>query len=629
MKIIKKSAIVIISLFMIIILCSCSKKEMENVQIVTNLNIAEDFSGSRTIIVSYPESVFAPDSETAESLEAAVRKNCPSSMTYSRKTYDDRTEYTYVLAFSSISDYRSKLSEFLGNEPSVVFSNSNSVLTKGWRIKEDFESGQLIGWIKKCAKNESVDFPDYKTEERTTTVTFKNQTESCGKIISVNKRSGSPMEKISITTVNKTTATESLFDRTISFMMTQKTFDALGDKVKQYFNSVTDESAQTEWNLENEHYIYTVIYEDINLKQLEGYTNRLFSSVYGDITYVDKTVGSTALAYQNSYTETMDFSAYVGPGNEDVLVEYTYSLSGNSKLDECRIYNDLKWTAATDLMETNNPGKIAAVYSSAASLTLRINDGKQYVPESVDISVTPLENNNIRKAISFIYDISKNGYEATDYTASYFEQEGLSAEKTVEDGNSVCTVSVSGSAEEINVKLTDIFGDANIITADSEVPFMTLRTKKITEDTVDLSSILVGDNIDTPINYFVIPSEGEMAEELTLQYADSEDVVVCEPDKDNVYTFRLSSTQAKLRSVVSAPNVADIIIFCIIGIIMILTATGFILYFRSRIHSSPELDEGERKARLGQEKRKSKTLARVEKKQDEMKEKEEKEENDL
>ncbi len=629
MKIIKKSAIVIISLFMIIILCSCSKKEMENVQIVTNLNIAEDFSGSRTIIVSYPESVFAPDSETAESLEAAVRKNCPSSMTYSRKTYDDRTEYTYVLAFSSISDYRSKLSEFLGNEPSVVFSNSNSVLTKGWRIKEDFESGQLIGWIKKCAKNESVDFPDYKTEERTTTVTFKNQTESCGKIISVNKRSGSPMEKISITTVNKTTATESLFDRTISFMMTQKTFDALGDKVKQYFNSVTDESAQTEWNLENEHYIYTVIYEDINLKQLEGYTNRLFSSVYGDITYVDKTVGSTALAYQNSYTETMDFSAYVGPGNEDVLVEYTYSLSGNSKLDECRIYNDLKWTAATDLMETNNPGKIAAVYSSAASLTLRINDGKQYVPESVDISVTPLENNNIRKAISFIYDISKNGYEATDYTASYFEQEGLSAEKTVEDGNSVCTVSVSGSAEEINVKLTDIFGDANIITADSEVPFMTLRTKKITEDKVDLSSILVGDNIDTPINYFVIPSEGEMAEELTLQYADSEDVVVCEPDKDNVYTFRLSSTQAKLRSVVSAPNVADIIIFCIIGIIMILTATGFILYFRSRIHSSPELDEGERKARLGQEKRKSKTLARVEKKQDEMKEKEEKEENDL
>ena len=629
MKIIKKSAIVIISLFMIIILCSCSKKEMENVQIVTNLNIAEDFSGSRTIIVSYPESVFAPDSETAESLEAAVRKNCPSSMTYSRKTYDDRTEYTYVLAFSSISDYRSKLSEFLGNEPSVVFSNSNSVLTKGWRIKEDFESGQLIGWIKKCAKNESVDFPDYKTEERTTTVTFKNQTESCGKIISVNKRSGSPMEKISITTVNKTTATESLFDRTISFMMTQKTFDALGDKVKQYFNSVTDESAQTEWNLENEHYIYTVIYEDINLKQLEGYTNRLFSSVYGDITYVDKTVGSTALAYQNSYTETMDFSAYVGPGNEDVLVEYTYSLSGNSKLDECRIYNDLKWTAATDLMETNNPGKIAAVYSSAASLTLRINDGKQYVPESVDISVTPLENNNIRKAISFIYDISKNGYEATDYTASYFEQEGLSAEKTVEDGNSVCTVSVSGSAEEINVKLTDIFGDANIITADSEVPFMTLRTKKITEDKVDLSSILVGDNIDTPINYFVIPSEGEMAEELTLQYADSEDVVICEPDKDNVYTFRLSSTQAKLRSVVSAPNVADIIIFCIIGIIMILTATGFILYFRSRIHSSPELDEGERKARLGQEKRKSKTLARVEKKQDEMKEKEEKEENDL
>jgi len=39
------------------------------------------------------------------------------------------------------------------------------------------------------------------------------------------------------------------------------------------------------------------------MKQLEGYTNRLLSSVYGDVSYVDKTVGNTALAYQTEKTK--------------------------------------------------------------------------------------------------------------------------------------------------------------------------------------------------------------------------------------------------------------------------------------------------------------------------------------
>ncbi len=610
MKKYKKITLFLFCILVVLTLCSCSKKEMESVQYNTVLNISDNFSGTRTITVIYPDSVFSPDSDTANGLETAVRKNCPSSLTYSKTVADNKTKYTFVLEFSSISDYKAKLSELLENEPSVVFSDSDSALTKGWRIEEDFQSLQLLKWIKKSAKNDNVELPDYKEEERNTSVTYKKETSKCDAVVSVNKRSGSPIEKISINTVNKTNAHESLYDRTITFVMTQKTFDSLGDKVKEYFSSVTDENAYTEWALENKKYIFKVEYEDINIKQLEGYTNRLFSSVYGDIEYVDKTLGSTPLAYQNSYTETLDFSGYVGPDNKDVPIEYTYSLSGSSKLDQCRIYNGQKWTAADDLMDTNNPGKVAAIYYDQPSLTLRINDGKQYVPESIDVTVTPLDNDNIRKSLSFVYDISKNGYEATDYTASYFEQKGMTSQKTVDGGNSICTINAEGSADEVNIKLTDIFGDDNIVNTSSSVPFMTLRTRKETKDTVDLSSILVGDNLDTPINYTLKPSDGERAESLTLQYNDSDDIVSCEADKNGIYSFRLSGTGAKLTSIVTAPNVADIIIFCVIGIIMIITSSGFIIYFRNKSKIQQQIEGGDDKPKL--EKRKS-TLAKIKK----------------
>ncbi len=591
MNSVKKIMVILISVCAAVLFCACGSQKAENVLYSTSLTVSSGFSGTRTVTITYPPSVIDPRSKTAEDFEASIRKNCPSSITYVKGNYSDKTEYTFSLAFTSFSDYKAKIADLLGNEPTLTFSNPNTPLAKGWRINEDFQSCQLFDWIANAAKADGVSLPDYQSEEPQTKVVWGNTPVSTGPVINVNKLSGYPIEKINIVTVNRTTATQSLFDRTINFTIKQKTFDALGDKLKQYFTSVTEKTAKSDWFLENNHYIYTVNFEGITQKQLEGYTNRLFSSVYGDISYVDKTVGSTALAYQNSFTETLDFSNYIGPDNEDVPVEYTYSLTNNSKLDECRIYTDMKWISAPDLLDTNNPGKIAAIKNQSPSITLRINDGKQYVPRSIDIIVTPLDNNNIRKSIAFVYDIAQNGYEASDYTASYFAPLGMIASKTVEDGCSVCTVTVNGSAAEINAKLNDIFGDKNLIDSSSTVPFMTLRTRKSLQDTVDLSALLVSDNLDTPVHYIVTPADGEMVESLSLQYADSTEIIAAEPDAENRWSLTLSNTTARLDFVVSAPNIADIIIFSIISLVLILTAVGLIFFLRSRKLPVPALDD--------------------------------------
>ncbi len=585
-----RAAVVFICIAVMLIFCSCGEKEPENVELTTYLNISSSFSGSRTVRVSYPASVIEPGSQTADDLDKIIRMHCPSSMTYTSDRNSDNIVYVFTLAFSSFSDYNSKLADILGSSPVVTFSNPNTALTKGWRISEDFQSSQLFDWITLSAQTEKLTLPEYKTAEPETKVTFGNTTVSTTPAVSVNKLNGQPIEKICVVTVNKTTATESKFDRTITFTVTQKTFDSLGDRLTDYFSSVTDDSAGYDWLLENNHYIYKVNFEDVTMKQLEGYTNRLLSSVYGDISYVDKTVGSTALAYQNSFTETLDFSNYVGPENTDVPVEYSYSLINNSVLDECRIYSDLKWVTATDLLKENNPGKIAAIKSSNPSLTLMIKDGKQYVPESINIDVTPLDNDNIRKSYSFVYDIANEGYEASDYTASYFTPLGIIPSQTVDQGNAVCTITFSGSSGELNSKVTDIFGDKNLITSSSEVPFMTLRTKKHIEDNIDLSSLLVGKNVDTPVRYTILPADGELAESLSLRHEGGTEDITAEKNDNGVYTTLLGDSQGKLTLTVSAANISDIIIFCAISVIMLLVSLAFIIILRKQKLPRPALD---------------------------------------
>ena len=587
------AAVLLLGAAALLLLCSCGEKQEENVAFSTYLNLSSSFSGSRTIKVSYPRSIVEPGSDAAADLETVIRKNCPSSMTYSADNTSENVAYIFPLSFSSYSDYTSKIADILGNAPVVTFSNPNTALTKGWRISEDFQSCQLLSWISEMSAAEGHALPEHKNEEHETKVTYGNTTVASDAVISVNKLNGQPIEKIRVVTVNKTTATESKFDRTITFTVTQKTFDSLGDKLTQYFSSVTDSAANSEWLLDNNRYIYTVTFSDVTMKQLEGYTNHLLSSVYGDVSYIDKTESSTALAYQNCFSETLDFSNYVGPSNSDVPVEYSYSLINNSTLDECRIYSEMKWVTATDLLKENNPGKIAAIRSSSPTLTLMINDGKQYTPTSVDIAVTPLDNDTIKKSFSFVYDIASEGYEASDYTASYFTPLGIIPSQTVVDGSAVCTITVTGTPAELNAKITDIFGDNNLITLSDEVPFMTLRTKKHIEDKVDLSVLLVGKNVDTPVNYSIIPAEGEIAEQLILKGSSNDDDVYAEPDEKGVYKLTIGSKASKLSLTVSAPNISDIIIFCAISFIMLLVTAGFIFILARQKLPVHSLESGE------------------------------------
>lgn len=590
-----------LSLALALTLSGCSETNEENLELSTKLEANTSFSGARTFRAQFPSS-FASEDKASE-LSSLIEKYCPKELTCTRDSSAEKPTYNFTLAFSSYPDYVAKLTSVLGTKPVVVFSNPSTVLTTGWRIEEYFTSSALLDWLRTAARAEQKEGFELEAKENSTEVVFGGQTVSTLPNISVNRLKGYPISLIQLSTVNK----KELFDRTISFVIPMSTFDSLNDSLTKYFSDATDESGESSWELDGQNYIYSVKYNDITEKELEGYTNRLLSTVYGDVSYIDKAEGSTPLAFQNSYTETLDFSAYLGKDNSDVPIRYSYSLSDETEISDPLIYSDFEWMTASDILETTtDSGSDVTFKGGAPTLTLRINDGKQYRPASIDLCVTPLDNETIRKDYTFRYDLEDSGKKAADYAAGYFKGMGINAERSTDNGDALCTISFTGTPAELNSKVTDIFGDQNLVTASSYTPILKLRTKKVVTDTVDLSSLLVGKNSDVPVNYSLNPREGELAESMKTEILPSasdtqREIKNIEPDDNGSYKITMAAYGGTITTETSCANWQDIILFIVVSAVGVLVTIGVILLLVNNNPPAKALAEGE-KPKLNQKK---------------------------
>ena len=553
----------------------CSPSAPEAPDIRTSLSVSTSFTGSRVMTVRFPSSVIAPGSDRADSLSMIVRKYCPSVLDYADNSSSEEVSFTFTLSFASYSDYTRKLHELLGTDPGVVYCAPSTPLTSGWRLEESFTSSQLFGWMVTGANVEQLSDFSYDFSHSENKLTYSDSTIDTAPAIRVNRISGSPIDSVRIDTVNKSGS----YDRTIVFTIPQTTFDKLGTKLSDYFKDNTDPSGKADWLLEDKTYQYKVVFTDLTIKQLEGYTNKLLSSVYGDAAYVDKDKNNTPLSYQNSFVETIDLSAYTSDNNEDVPLEYNYTLTDKADLSDPELYTDLAWKMIPSESSTKNT---VSLKTTGPSVAVRISDGKQYVPSAITLTLTPLDNDHLQKSVSFAFPIEQDGYEASDYTTSYFEGIGFPCSRSVDKGSSVCTITFSGAPGEINSKFTDVFGDGNLTSYDSEVPFLTLRTRKTITDRVDMSSLLIGKNIDTPVLYRLLPRDGELPEYLSLT---NDDITVPEyaPQKDEPgFSMGLQGKQAEMTACVSVTNWSEVFWFLGIGLVMILITSAMIIFFRSR-----------------------------------------------
>ena len=573
------------------VLSSCRQEEHEKVDIQTTLSVNNSFAGKRTMVLTFPQSVIKTGSEAETNLEKVIQKYCPNTLTPSKGYYDGKIQYSFEMSFDSAHEYLTKTKDIIGIQTMVNFSNPHNVMTQGWKLEENFQSAQLLlDWITAGAKSENFGGLDFEVEETRTTVSLNDDMQSTTPIISVNCLDGHPIQRIKMVTTRE----KGVYDRSIIFTISQSTFDSIPKEIKEYFSSITDKAAiSAEWLLNtNSSYDYTVKFNDVTLQELSGYTNKLLNTVYGDIEYTDKGAGSTILAEQNSFGETLDFSNYIGNNGTNVPVEYTYSVSGNTELSECQLYENGEWHLADDYLEDNQYSKVSSFKYHGSLMKLRINDGKQYKAASITLESVPLEEDKLQKTITLTFDRSAGGDEASDNAKAFIDSLGYGAVQSVINNECICTYTTSGSPETLNTIFSEILSGKNSMKFTSEGQFMSLRTMKHYTERLDLSALLLGHNAETPVYYRVGAKEGDLIKD--FRYTSSENNLQSDLStaKEGFVLLQLSGTDIGINFDVTSPNVTDIIFCSVIAGIMVLITVIAIFILRSRQPAGPSLSSG-------------------------------------
>ena len=584
----KISAIILAAIIALsmLVLASCNQKTEEKVDISTTLTVDDSFVGKRTMVMTFPQSVIKTGSDAETNLEKVVQKYCPNALTPSKGYSDGKIQYSFELAFESKQEYIEKTSRILGAQSLVSFSHPNTIMTQGWKLEENFKSEQLLtDWISQGAKTEGFGGLEFKVEEKATSVSLNDDTQRSEPVISVNCLEGYPLQRIRIETVKKKGSYDDskiYYDRTIIFTIAQSTFDSDSENIRKYFTDNTPPASSAEWPSSNNSYNYTIKFKNLDQSQMRSYAQKLLHTEYGEVDYMDRSIGSTILAEQNSYNEELDFSNYIGNNSTNVPIEYLYSVSGTTELSECQLYEDGTWRIAGDFLEENQYGKLSAIKYNGSYMKLRINDGKQYKAASIEIETVPLEADNLRKTITLKYDRGAGGDEASDYAKSFMEHLGFGAVQSVINNECMCTFTTSGAPEALNETFTMIFSGKNSTKFSSEGQFMSLRTMKNYKDHLDLSSVMIGKNAETPVYYKLSAQSGDIVKSFSYTSETSTDKADLSKTEDGAVSLLLTGTEFDVEFNVTSPNMSDIIFFSIISGIIVLIAVVLILIVRNK-----------------------------------------------
>ncbi len=233
--------------------------------LTTNLDMSENYAGTRTMDVSISESDFIEyvpngDFQTIATETQAITPEC---LTF---TYDQSEDGTYnfhfVLAFTSKDDYMAKVASLIGEGYSSEYSYSTAPFSEGVMLDEDFTSEDLLEWFKDfLVEKEYVESADesYIFEYTDNYVTVNGiEYESWSDYLSVDEQTYINIDEINIFT--DIDAENAKIARKIEVVFSDYVMENYREKLATYLTSVTPEGSVGEWQvMEDDYEKYVVL----------------------------------------------------------------------------------------------------------------------------------------------------------------------------------------------------------------------------------------------------------------------------------------------------------------------------------------------------------------------------------
>ena len=503
-------------------------------------------------------------------IETTIREKCPENLSYRTETTEGTYKCVFVLPFSSLDEYKTKIASIIGKQIAVAYGYTNTTLSKGTYYKEDFDGMALVAWLDDALYQNEESKIQLKCESTSNVVKYNGEVfSSKSSTLNTSTVKGEPVKGVTINTVNHK---NTLFDRTMTLSVPVTTYNKLGASLQELMNSRVAPEGVASWKQNNDYMDFTVKYEKIDILRLQEYT-KLFVDCHNEsIYYGDQNNSSTPLAEQLVFEEKIDLLGFVSGNNEPVQLTYSYTLPEETTHGEGVGLSNGEW--ATVGAWSNSTYKVSdknGVYD------IRVPDGMQYSIKGINISLTRNADDSFKRAVDFIYDYN-TGQKGLDYAYSFLASRGFVVSKESLTEGIACRVTQQGSAEELNRAVADLFGSGNSFASTKQTNNLSVVTNIDVTDNINISHMLSGANSNININYTAKSESKEYIRGLNLLNNASGSTAKAKKAENNSYTATVDGGNFTMSYSATVPHSSGIVLYCVIcSIIILISASTIVL----------------------------------------------------
>ncbi|HIS68517.1 MAG TPA: hypothetical protein IAA58_04005 [Candidatus Gallacutalibacter stercoravium] len=447
--------------------------------------------GSRTISCSVEQDQLSRRfTGGEEALDALLEQACPQELTWEKEAGEGWLTYRFRLDFDSQEEYIEKLQALLGRKPGVLFAAPDTVLTSGFRLREDFSNTDLLSWLSEAAVQQGLlQEGEQLFACRGTTVRYNGVEYQTGDSVDVGEFTYHPIDKITIQTQ---LTEEGAFSRTVAFQLPQSTVDELESELEAYFDKRVPQGGEGGWSDCSTGRIFTVQFTAETVEQLSEKTACVLDSPGNDagLDVDERTLFDTRL----SFWEDLNFSSFASSRSGRTFIDYRFTSQQEGGLTGAKIWRDGAWQDAGGQLQQGD----FVFTGDADALQVQLQQEHSRPVAGVSVNLQQLQGGEYRRTIALAF-ADAAGAQAGK---AYFDKAAPGLQVSME-GNS-CMLSAQGSAEQLSRAFEAVFGSGNNLTVQNRHGFTLFDSSTLT-DNLSLGGFLEQAGYNGDITYQYVP----------------------------------------------------------------------------------------------------------------------------
>ena len=573
MKIIKATAKLTLTALLIIaaavVLSGCGEI---NTQVENLMKITNDFVGERVVTLKL-DGDMAVNKDKSDQLKTVIKEGCPDNLSYRTEVADGRYNCVFVLSFTSLEEYKTKVAGIIGRQISVAYGYTDTVLAKGTYYQEDYDGMELVKWLTDDLYQKGYKDINLDVQSTSNVVKYNNEVlSSKTSVMNTSTIKGEPVHSVTVSTVNHK---NSVYDRSMVLSVPKSTYDKLGESLKTLMTSRTNSDGKGSWSENNGYMDYTVDYKNIDIERLQQYTQLFLDCRNENIYYGDQNQSSTPLAEQLVFEERINLLGFVSDTKENVIMSYNYTLPEETTHGEGVELKNGEWQTCGEW--ANSTYKIN---NTNGNYDIRIPDGMQYSVKCINVALTSIGGNAFKRVVDFVYD-RNTGEKGLDYAYGFLTDKGFTVSKESISEGIVCRVTQQGTAADISNAVGDLFGSGNTFESTRHTNDMSVVTDLNVRDIINISHMLTGANSNIDMHYTVKSECGESIRQVTVDNKSSDKGAETNLNSDQSYTSTVNGGNFILSYSATEANPPGVALYCLIcGLIVIPALLIITLLFR-------------------------------------------------